>query len=550
MIRDTERLQSQSFDVIVVGMGVHGATAAMEASQRGLSVAVIDKGDIGSATSHNSLKIIHGGIRYLQHLDIGRVRQSIQERSFWLRCAPHMTAPLDFWIPLRGMLSTRGPAALWAAIQAHSLVGLRRNRGIADSRRIPTGGLQRGADVEKQLGSLWGESPPAAAVWWDGQMLDSDRLILECVMSASDNGAVVANYVAAKGLQTSSRGQVAELQVHDLLDDKEYSVKASNVVLAAGPWSEQMAGDFGSAASASDGAGLVDNMNIVVRKRYSESAFGIESSQRSDAVVGESKRLYFVTPWRDCTVIGTSHRPYDGKADSYRVTERQTHDFVEEVQDACPALDIAPSDVAYVYAGLTPSDRTAGGAARSRKSEVIDYSNREDVNGLLAIMGVKYTTARALAEQAIDRIGRNGKDIAPSRSATTRLPGAVGFESQETLVDKIGRDGVDNKGDAEDLAIAYGCRYRDVIRLAEGALDSQAVFDARTRHAVRKEMAVKLSDVAFRRFDWMPRGLMQERELKRAADIMTEELGWTAEKRARELASVNGICGAAPTASR
>jgi len=549
MHRDLDRIASDAFDVVVVGGGVHGATAAMEAAQRGLSVALVEKGDFGSSTSHNSLKIVHGGIRYLQHVDIGRVRQSITERRFWLRCAPHMVRPLDFWIPVQGW-GTRGAPALWAAMRVHETLGLDRNSGVAADGRIPAGKIAGSDLVARSIGDLWGPSPPAAAVWWDGQMVDSDRLILECLQAAWTNGAAIANYVEATGLEKTRDGNVAALQVRDRLGDREFSIRCENVVLAAGPWastlSQQILGGDGSECG-----GLVRNLNIVIDRQWTSSAFGIYSTRRSDAVVGKSNRLFFMVPWRECSILGTTHEPYEGDADSYVVERSEAEAFLEEVDGACPSLELDAGDIVYVYAGLTPSGQEKGSADRSRKSEIVDYEQAAQVSGLYSIVGVKYTTARALAEQVVDLIGRRRGELSGSVSARTPLPGAAGLTSLAELQKEIRRVGVKEAECALDLAIAYGTQYRAVLETSSGAeLDRAAVLDARVRYAARNEMARSLADVVFRRLDWMQRGRLDKERIDGICRTLGAELGWTGSQQAAELQQVDRLARLPVNASR
>ena len=541
MQRDVSRLAKEHFDVVIIGAGVHGATAAMEAAQRGLSVAIIEQNDFCSATSHNSLKIVHGGIRYLQHLDFRRVRQSIEERRFWLRVAPHMVAPLDFWMPTRGW-GTRGAAALWAAMQLYGLIGWDRNTGIASDRLLPRGQLRGRATVRKGLGGLWGASPPTAAVWWDGQMLDADRLVLECLLAADESGAAVSNYVQADGIERTRDGSVIGVRATDKIGESDFVIRAKNVVVAAGPWTVPFVQPFDRANHNSANGGLVRNMNVVVRRRWTDVAVGIESSQRSDAVVGKSNRLFFMTPWRECSVFGTLHEPYEGVADDYAVTANDVAEFVEEVSRSCPSLGLSAEDVIYVYAGLTPADE-AGGSARARSSGVIDHGRQGAATGLYSIVGVKYTTARALAEELISIIGQKHGGVSHSISSASPLPGARGFSTMNALRADIREGGVHGDVDVDDLAIAYGTQFRSVVSSVDGELSTANILKARVVNAIRNEMALRLDDIALRRIDWAPRGRLDDTAVACIADAAADELGWDQPKKASEIVRLKKLAG-------
>src|SRR5690606_19226027 len=196
MQRDLDALARSQFDVLVIGGGIYGACIARDAALRGLSVALVEKGDFCSGTSHNSLKIIHSGIRYLQHLDFQRVRESIGERRVWLTIAPHLVQPLKFMIPTQGYLA-RGPLALQAAVLLHRMLGLDWNRGVADELKIPTGRVYGRSALRRSIPGLPLRGLSGAASWHDGQVVDADRMVIECLESAVQHGAKVANYLKA-----------------------------------------------------------------------------------------------------------------------------------------------------------------------------------------------------------------------------------------------------------------------------------------------------------------------------------------------------------------
>ena len=164
MQRDPTGLTDKIFDIVVVGGGIYGACIVRDAAYRGLSVALVERGDFGHATSHNSLRLIHGGLRYLQHLDFRRVRQSIGEQNFWLRAAPHIVRPLKFVIPTYGH-GTRGPAALWAGIQLYSLVAYDRNRGVDENSQLPAGGVISRRALAETIPGLDGSDVNGGAIW-------------------------------------------------------------------------------------------------------------------------------------------------------------------------------------------------------------------------------------------------------------------------------------------------------------------------------------------------------------------------------------------------
>ena len=200
MKRDIAALADREFDLVVVGAGVYGAATAWDASLRGLSVALIDKGDFGSGTSFNSLKTIHGGLRYLQHADFTRMRESVRERRNLMRIAPHLVHPLPFLVPTyRGsLLKTR--TVMRAALFINDLVSWDRNELADRQKHLPAGkALTRDACLEMAPG-IERDGLTGGVLWYDAQMYNSDRLTLSFVLSAAKEGAVVANYVEATEL--------------------------------------------------------------------------------------------------------------------------------------------------------------------------------------------------------------------------------------------------------------------------------------------------------------------------------------------------------------
>ena len=198
MKRNLERLANQKFDVLVVGGGIHGAVAAWDAALRGLSIALIERGDFGSATSQNSLKIVHGGLRYLQDGNLSRIRTMARERTTWMRIAPHLVHPLACLTPTRHKLS-RSRLVLGAGLVANDTLSFDRNRIADPEKYLPNGRLISQSELSNILPDYDVSNSTGAAVWHDAHIYNTERLLLELILSAVDVGAEVANYVEAIG---------------------------------------------------------------------------------------------------------------------------------------------------------------------------------------------------------------------------------------------------------------------------------------------------------------------------------------------------------------
>lgn len=470
MKRDLDAL-SGAFDVVVVGGGIHGAVAACDAAQRGLRTALLERDDFGGGVSWNSLKTIHGGLRHLQRADVGGLRESAGERRALLRVAPRLVRPLPVLVPVHG--AAEG-ALLRLGLLANDVLTFDRNLGVPPERRVPGGRLLTTAEARELCPGL-GEDAGlrGAALWTDAQVDSSERLVLAFVRAAADAGAVVANHAEVVAVERDAGGRVAGVRVRDGFGGTEREVRARVLLNAAGPWMDDV---LARAGVHRPKVPLLDALNLVVgRPILGAAAVGRRAAGR----------YLFAAPWRDRTLVGTAYDPLG--TDPARAAER----FLGDARQAFPWARLEPSDVVAVHRGRVPG--TGRGLALQTRSRVLNHA-REGAPGLLSLLTVKYTTARAVAETAVDTacwlLGRP-----PGRCRTAEEP----------------------------LAHAH---------LPEGPLAD------RTRRAVREEMALTLADVVLRRLDLGTAGPVERGDLDRVAETMAAELGWTAERSARERATL------------
>jgi glycerol-3-phosphate dehydrogenase len=561
MKRNTGKLGAGTYDLLVVGGGIHGACVARDAALRGLRVALVERGDFGGETSHNSLKLIHGGLRYLQHADLRRVRESILERRFWLRMAPHLVRPLKFVIPTYGH-ATRGPEVLRAAIKLHELIGLDWNQGVSPNRHIPQGRIVSKEECLHLIPGIDKEGLTGGAIWYDGQMQDANRVLIECIIDAAQAGADVANYVMVEGFVRSGR-RIEGTRARDLLENNELEIRANVTVNTCGPW----ASDLLNREQQLLGAGVIElskGMNLVTRPLFDGYAVGVVSRRVSDSFVARGGRLYFITPWRDRAVIGTTHFPYEGSPDEFQITEEDIQGFLDEINSAYPPAQLRKEDVLYCYSGLTPAEegKQQDEVKRSRHSRILDHEKLDQVQGILSVVGVKYTTARLVAERAVDLVfSKLGRTPPPCGGKDTLLPGARGFQDVELLEREAVNHvkGLVDYGALRRLLESYGTAYRRVFEL--GALSGEATADAlfrcQCRYAVREELALRLQDLLLTRTDLAARGELTEELIQWCASMMAAELGWS-EKRIhsevqearrkleRQRATISGPSASAP----
>ena len=233
--RNLGSLASREFDVLVVGGGIFGACAAWDAALRGLSVALLERRDFGSGTSANSFKMVHGGIRYLQHADMYRIRESSRERSALLRIAPHLVSPLPIMIPTYGH-GREGKELLSAGMLVYDLATIDRNRGLLDpDRRIPRSRVVSREACLEALPGLEASDLTGGALFHDAQIHNTPRLTLAFLQSAASAGATIANYVEASGFLQDG-DSVTGVRARDVLGGDTLDVRARMVLNCAGPW--------------------------------------------------------------------------------------------------------------------------------------------------------------------------------------------------------------------------------------------------------------------------------------------------------------------------
>jgi glycerol-3-phosphate dehydrogenase len=552
MQRNPSALTDREFDVVVVGGGICGAAILWDAVQRGLSAALIERGDFAGATSAHSLKVVHGGIRYLQHLDFARVRESCRERSALLRIAPHLVHPLPVVVPTFGH-GLRGAEALGAAFLLLEAVTATRNRGLPDpDRRVPRARLLSRRSVVRWYPELERRELTGAGMFWDGQVYNPPRLVWEFIRTAARAGAQVTNYCEVADF-IRRNGRVTGVAVHDRLTGDRFQVRAKIVVNAAGPYAEQLYVRCGLRPAS--GISLSRDMAFVIRRQLPGGrALALQTKYRDpDAILSRGPRHLFLAPWHDVTLVGVSSAVFRGDPDTLAVTAEEVAGFLSEIQEAAPHLDLTVDDIARVHAGLLPiaeGELIGGNVSFGKRSLVVDNAKADGLEGLITVVSNRLTTARGVAERAVDlAFGKLGTTPPRSRTEETPLYGGH-FSSFAALVGEVGRSASDfiPGGIAERLAHNYGSAYRDVVALARACppladpIGTSGVLKAEVVHAIREEMAQGLADCVFRRTDLATAGHPGDDALGTAAELAAAELGWSADRKASELAEVRSTC--------
>jgi glycerol-3-phosphate dehydrogenase len=537
--RDLRRLADSSFDLLVIGAGIYGATIAWDATLRGLSVALIDRDDFGAATSANSLKTVHGGLRSLQRGALPEMREFIRERRALLRIAPHLVRPLPFVIPTTRH-PVRNPVMMGIALLLNDAIASDRNEGVPPANRLGDGRLLPLDEVKRLAPDLDFRGVVGGASWHDAQMHSSERVTLEFVASAATQGACVANHVHVEELVTRD-GRVHGARVRDQVDDTSFTLRARVTVNAAGPWAAALTSPAAGVPTTRVVPALSRAINVVTARPAGPSAVGGLSEGR----------FFFRVPWRGVTMYGTSHEPYHGTPDAARPGESDVDSLLADVNRAFPGNPLRLDDVTFVHWGLLPSRPGNSPHVQLAKQSLVRDHRRDGLLGLVTVVGVRYTTARNTAERAVDCVFDHlGRTIAPgSRSATTPLVGGRGFDEAgdaRALAQQVA--GLARR-DSDRLLRTYGHRSHAVAALlADEHLrhplsTTCPISLAEVEFAVREEMACRLADVILRRTEAGTAAHPGHEALEAAARHMAGLLGWDAERVTAEVRAVESRYG-------
>jgi glycerol-3-phosphate dehydrogenase len=553
LLRNITSLPPSPFDIVVVGGGIYGACAAWEGALRGLRVALLEARDFGSATSGNSLRTLHGGLRHLQRLDLRRMRESIRERREWLRLAPHLARPLRFILPTHGR-GLRGPMVMRTALWLNDVVSSDRNRGVRADRRLPQGVLLNEAAARAALPGIDLEGCNGAAAWHDAVCLDTERLLLSVISAAADAGTFVANYVRATGL-VARHSRIRGVHARDELSGREMELRARYVINAAGPWVE----DWLPAGAGRPNAPMFRAsraFNLLTRPLPFPDGVGLTVRAH-----GRSDTTYFILPWNGYSLIGTRHLRCDPSMRSNAVMRDEVLAFVNDLNTVLGDHRLSGADVHGVFSGLLPEedDNSGTDVALERDPHVIDHEPA-GLRGLLSIVGVKWTIAPAVASKAVsqacehlgvgDRIAQRPRKLAPMTSAFFEGPRGTPPLERSVLA---------------HLEQCYGAAHRHVLALiaTEPTLAMRVVPDlpvvlAQVAYAARAEMAVRLSDVVLRRTQLYLSRALDRPALAACAATLARELRWSTketgaqlDETTRELAAFRGplMCDLEPAAA-
>jgi glycerol-3-phosphate dehydrogenase len=487
----------------VIGGGITGAGIARDAALRGMKVVLFEKGDFASGTSSKSSKLIHGGLRYLEHGEIRMVFESVSERSVQLRVAPHLVRPLPFLIPIyKGVRP--GFEIMNFGLWIYDSLALFRVPRVHKAFR----GTKAALGLEPQLRP---DNLRGAFEYYDCAT-DDARLVLENALDAIALGAECHTYTEVLRFDRNADRRITGVAVRDRLSGKEWSVKSRAVILAAGAWTDEMVRRF----ELPIGRPLLrrtKGVHIVLPRERLPLARAITLISPVDA------RVMFALPWRDRSVLGTTDTDYDGSPDDVAADAEDVKYLCDSGNGYFPGADLKPGDVIATWAGLrpliAPSPKGDDGVDESSVSREHEVFTRPD--GLVIIAGGKLTTYRRMAREAVgktlDMLREMGDEPVNHKETTKHrpLPGAVGLETADLEgVAAIGRRLMAEYGldldSATHLCGVYGARAPELAaaiakdRALGERMDPELPYVwAEVEFAARRDLARTVDDVLARR---------------------------------------------------
>ncbi len=514
-----EAMASGELDVLVVGGGVVGAGAALDAVTRGLSVGLVEQRDLASGTSSRSSKLVHGGLRYLEMFDFALVREALAERGLLLtELAPHLVRPVPFLYPLKHAWERPYVGSGVALYDAMSMTG-KHDTGVPRHKHLFRKQLARMApdlDVDALHGAIR---------YYDGQV-DDARLVMTIARTAANNGAHVATRTQVTGFMREGE-RVVGVRARDLENQRDLEIRARVVINAAGVWTDQvqelLGGDAQLDVDASKGIHLV-----VPRERIRSEAGFITKTEKS---------VLFVIPWGSFWIIGTTDTPWDLDL-AHPAASRTDIDYLLGHVNSLLKDPLDHSDVVGVYAGLRPllkPVRKDGDQGETTKLSR-EHTVAAPVPGLVLIAGGKLTTYRVMAKDAVDHAVREWDSVRASITERVPLMGAYGFETRTNQRVALSRSSGLDLLCIDHLLGRYGGLIDEVLDLVAARPELGDPLDgapeyiaAEVVYAVTHEGARHLDDVLTRRtrisIETYDRGVASARQ---TAELMAAELGWDA----------------------
>ena len=467
----------REFDLVIAGGGIYGASLLQEAARRGLSACLCEANDFGSGTSWNSLRIVHGGLRYLQTMDLPRFFQSVASRRRIARRFPALVRPLACLMPLYGS-GLKRPSVMRMALLANDALSMRRNVGLGAHVRLDNGRILDAAATRREFPHVRSDGLEGAARWCDYFMVSSERILVELLRDASRHGALVLNYVRVQDI-IAEGGRVHGVVARDSLSGATVTLRTRVVVNCTGARLRTLAEGRGGDATALFRPSLA--FNLLLDASLPVTTALAVAAPRSDAPV------LFLVPQNGSMLAGTMHLPRPAGTMDAKPTKEELERYLAEVRAAIPGFDVRLSNVRRVFAGLLPVT-TEGTVDLTKREALTDHGSAGGLQGLYSVSGIKFTTANNIVPQILSMMRASGRAGEAYRDRDAELPTSA---ATPLLIDA-------RRLWTEDPA---DCR--------EALLQT-----------VRDEAVQSLDDLILRRTNWATTELDLERVRQRVAELV------------------------------
>jgi glycerol-3-phosphate dehydrogenase len=515
-------LGSEEFDIVVIGGGVTGAGAALDAASRGLKVALIEARDLASGTSSRSSKLIHGGLRYLEQYDFKLVREALHERELMVSSlSPHLVKPVGFLYPLHEKLKER--TYVGAGLALYDVL-----RGF--QRALPWHKHLSQKKIAEIAPSLRQDIVTGAIKYYDAQV-DDARHTMTVIRTARRHGAVIATRLEVNSLVRDGK-RVVGLLATDQLTGKQIKVASKSIIMCAGIWSDELHANFG--LTPGYGVTMSKGVHIVMPGSAIKSNTGI--------ILKTAISVLFLIPWGDKWIVGTTDTPYDGD----RAQPHATNEDVQYILDqANKVLDpqLKREEIIGVYAGLRPLVANAKGSSTTKLSR--EHTVDRSAPGFVSIAGGKYTTYRVMGKDAVDLAVLDLRRIV-NDSCTEKLPlvGADGYFALTQQAAQIAATYSIEQESVVHLLNRYGSLISEVLEIIEDdkkmgqrLTPSLPYLNAEIVYAASHEGALSVDDVISRRtrlaFEAPHAGADLADEI---ATLIAPILGWSAKEKKASIA--------------
>jgi glycerol-3-phosphate dehydrogenase len=524
-MRSFQEIQNTSYDLVVIGGGINGAGIARDAALRGLKTILIEKGDFASGTTSCPSRLIHGGLRYLEYFEFNLVRESLREREVLLHTAPHLVRPLQLSIPIYA-----GGARPYRLIQA----GMILYDLLSYDKTVPNHRMLSRGQVRQLFRSLNPKALKGAAQYYDAQVVYAERLCLENILAAQAAGATVLNYVQVTKLECA-QNQISAIACQDQRTGEKFMLSGGEQTVVAnttGPWVDQVLKSCDRPIREKPLLGGTKGSHIIVPSfpGAPDTAFYVEAAS--------DNRPFFIIPWLDRYLIGTTDLPYSGDLDQVKADNQEIEYLIEETNRTIPTANLTPTDVLYTYAGVRPlpyaDDQTP--SSITRKHILHDHAP-EGVANLISLIGGKWTTYRQVGEEYVDAVYHKlGRSVPPCQTKKKPLPGAM------DQTDAIRANAVMQYRSQLSVALIdhlfslYGAKAVEVLALtdkspdlAEPIVSNLLDIKAQVVYAIESELAHTLVDICCRRTLIAMQGKYGFDALPAITETLRSHCGWSQE---------------------